>query len=313
MKLNEAYNILGLDPNSSHDEAKKQYRKLTKEFHPDVNADAGAEEKFKKINEAYKVVSSGQSTDREDIQWTQHQSSPFGPFARQTHITANPINLHISLSFKDSVLGCRQEIKFIRNGKCEPCSGQGATLLNNGCDKCGGRGEVSGRQGNMIFSRTCDKCHGKTKTEKCNTCHGSGTVKNDVSIQVQIPGGIVNGNILRLGGMGNYAGSFMTMDQFTDAHLHINIIAEEGLSLEGPNVISMMEISLLEALRGCNKFVKTILGEREVSIKPQSRNKEEIIIPHLGVNGTGNQKIILDVKYPKNIDKLIGVLVDEVV
>lgn len=308
MKLSEAYSILNLPEGVSEEEVKKQYRKLTKEFHPDVNKEPGAEDKFKKINEAYKVVSTGESTDREDIQ----QQSPFNPFGRQHQVQATNVELHTTISFKDSVLGCRKELKFVRNGKCNSCSGQGSVILNNGCDKCGGRGEITNQRGNMIFTQTCNKCGGRTKSEKCRSCHGSGTAQTDVSIQVQVPGGVVNGNILRLGGMGNYAGSFMTMDQFTDAFLHINVTPEDGLSINGKDVVCTLEISLLEALRGCNKSVKTVIGQKEVSVKPKSRNKEEIIIPNLGVNRVGNQKVILDVKYPSNTDKLIGVLIDEV-
>ena len=66
-------------------------------------------------------------------------------------------------------------------------------------------------------------------------------------------------------------------------------------------------------MRGCTSKVKTIHGDKEISIKPQSRNRDEVIIPHCGVSGAGDQKVILDVQYPKNTDKLIGVLLDEVI
>jgi DnaJ-class molecular chaperone len=69
----------------------------------------------------------------------------------------------------------------------------------------------------------------------------------------------------------------------------------------------------LDALRGCKRKVKTIHGDKEIQVKPQSRNRDEVIIPHCGVGGTGDQKVVLDVEYPKNTDKLIGVLLDEVV
>jgi len=314
MNLKEAHTILEIPQDASQEDAKKKYRELTKKYHPDVNKEPGAEDKFKKINEAYKVVSTGQSTDREDIQQQTWGRSPFGPFAQQQQQTrvVSHIELHTTISFKESVLGCRKDLKFVRDGKCAGCSGQGVVVLNNGCDKCGGRGEIVNQRGNMIFTRTCDKCHGRTKSEMCSPCQGQGTIKTDVSIQVNVPGGVVNGNILRLGGMGNYAGSMFTMDQFTDAHLHINVTPEAGLSLEGQDVVSTLEVSLLEALRGCKKIIKTVIGDKEVVVKAKSRNKEEVIVPNLGVNRVGNQRIILDVKYPSNTDKLIGVLVDEV-
>lgn len=311
MNLKEAYSILELSPDAPADEAKKKYRDLTKKYHPDVNKDSGAEDKFKKINEAYKLVTTGEDEQPHHFQ-SQSSWNPFAGFQRQQRVEATHVELHTTISFKDSVFGCKQELKFSRNGKCDSCEGQGFIALNNGCDKCGGKGEVVQRQGNMIIVQTCSKCHGNTKSEKCKVCQGAAFQSTEVSVQVQIPGGVINGNILRLGGMGNYAGNFMGADQFTDAHLHINVESETDLSLVGNDVICNLEISLLEALRGCHKSVKTVIGSKDIVIKPKSRNKEEVIISHMGVGRIGNQRIILDVKYPDNTDKLISVLIDEV-
>lgn len=315
MNLQEAYSILELDQGADADAAKKKYRELTKKYHPDVNKDPGAEDKFKKINEAYQVVSTGKSTDRQDVQFRQPRQSgfnPFDPFNRQGAQVrqASHIELHSTISFKDSVLGCRQDLKFNRQSKCPDCDGQGEKTINNGCKQCNGLGTVTTRRGNMIFTQTCDKCYGQSQTEDCKKCHMTGILDVEVSVSVNIPGGVTNGNVLRLGGMGNYAGGFMGMDQYTDAHLHINVTPENGLTLQGTDVVSTLEISLLEALRGCSKRVKTVLGEKDIDIKPMSRNKDEVIISRMGVNRVGNQKVILDVKYPKDVNTLIGVLDD---
>jgi molecular chaperone DnaJ len=216
--------------------------------------------------------------------------------------------LQTVISFKDSVLGCNQELKFNRQSKCVDCDGQGSQLLNNGCQLCGGKGTLTMQRGNMIFTQTCNKCHGNSQTENCNKCNASGFIDVETSVSVNIPGGILNKTVLRMGGMGNYAGGIMGLDQYTDAHLHIHVTPDDQLSLLGGDVISNLEISLLEALQGSKKVVKTILGESQIDIKPMSRNKDEVIISQMGVNRVGNQRIILDVKYPKDISKLIGVL-----
>jgi DnaJ-class molecular chaperone len=98
------------------------------------------------------------------------------------------------------------------------------------------------------------------------------------------------------------------VDQHSDTHLRVRVNAEPGLRLEGMNVASNINISLLEALQGCKKTVNTILGEREVEIKPKSKNKDEVIIPHLGVNRVGCQRVILDIQYPDEVDGLIDFL-----
>lgn len=316
MNLKEAHSILELTPGVTPEEAKKKYRELAKKFHPDKNKEEGAEDKFKKINEAYQVVSTGKSTSREEVHQQHARQSPFNPFVnihrQQIHVQVNHIEIHTTISFKESVLGVQKDLKFTRNGKCTDCDGQGGVALNNGCTLCGGNGQLTVQRGNVIFSQVCNKCYGKIKRDECQTCSGEGFVPTEVGINVSIPGGVSNDTVLRLGGMGDYAGGFMGMDQYADAHLHINVTPEAGMSIEGPNVVSVLEVSLLEALRGCNKSVNTVMGTQDIVIKPMSRNKDEVAIPGMGVNRIGIQRVVLDVKYPKNTDKLIGSLIEEV-
>lgn len=308
MKRAEAYSTLEISDGASVDDAKKAFRQLSKKFHPD-NKDTGSEAKFKKINEAYQAISNSKFDDL-----PQQQNWGGGGFHRQQVIQLENVETSTTISFKESVLGCKKEIKYTRQVKCQDCSGAGEIKLNNGCKTCGGRGQTVNRQGHMVMVTTCSECHGRTNVSNCNACSGQGTVQADVSVHVSIPAGVVDGNTLRLQGMGNFAGSFMGLaDQFTDAFLHITVTPEDGLSLEGRTVISHLSIPLLDALRGCSRKVKTIHGEKEINILPKSRNRDEVIIPHCGVSNSGNQKVILDVEYPKNTEKLIGVLLDEVV
>lgn len=309
MKRAEAYSTLEISDGASVDDAKKAFRQLSKKFHPD-NKDTGSEAKFKKINEAYQAISNNKFDDTPRPQnW-----GGGGGFHRQQVIQLENVETSTTVSFKESILGCKKEIKYTRHVKCQDCGGAGEIKLNNGCSKCGGRGQIVNRQGHMVMVTTCDECHGRSNVSNCNTCHGNGTMQAEVSVHVSVPAGVVDGNTLRLQGMGNFAGSFMGLaDQFTDAFLHITVTPEEGLSLEGRTVISHLSISLLDALRGCTRKVKTIYGEKEIKVLPNSRNRDEVIIPHCGVGNSGDQKVILDVEYPKNTEKLIGALIDEVV
>ena len=312
MRITEAYKVLDVSPDISPEDLKKKYRELSKKYHPDLNKDPEAEDKFKKINEAYTLIQKGEEEESMDF----NPFSPFGSmFQRNTKIRqGSNIVISIDINFAESVLGTKKEISFHRKGKCDDCNGQGHSNIDNGCEKCKGKGQVTTRQDNMIFVQTCNKCMGRTKTKQCQSCNSSGTVESDVSLNVTIPGGVVEGNILRLAGMGNYLGTtsmgFMSEDRFTDVHLHIHVTAEEGLRLEGDTVISTLNISLLEALQGCRKTVKTVIGEKEVIVNPLSKNNEEIIIPRAGVKGLGNQKVILDVAYPKDTAKLISALTE---
>ena len=320
MNLNEARNILEITEGATPDDAKKKFRQLSKIFHPD-NKETGNEEKFKKINEAYQCIQSGKGTDREmfDVQESYNPFNPFGPFGNPFGFGSNPleqemsydvsdINIKIEISFKESVLGCNKDLKFSRKSKCNECNGQGKIRINNGCDRCGGRGHITGQQGNMIFQRTCNKCGGKTSSNPCKTCSSTGILDSEISINVKIPGGIQNGNILRLGGVGNYAGSIMGTDRYANTLLYVSVIQENGLKLNGQDVESQLEISLLDALCGCKKIVNTIYGEKEIDVKPLTKNFDEIILLNLGVNKVGGQKIILNVQYPENIEELVAFL-----
>jgi molecular chaperone DnaJ len=317
MKLKEAQDILGLSKDATPEEAKKKYRDLAKEYHPDINKEIGAEEKFKKINQAYHVIQNGEEPDPVSRANPFHRS-PFNPFndffqRQETFHPADNIDVSTTISFRESVLGCKKDIKFSRQTKCKDCNGQGQTQLNNGCVKCGGKGQVASKRGNMIMFQVCDKCQGRVQTANCSACSTEGIMNAESSVNVSIPGGIQNGNVLRLGGMGHYVGSsFMFTDQHTDVHLRVIVKPEPELSIQGMHVVSILEISLLEALRGCEKSVMTIDGKQVVKIASMARNRDEIVLPKMGVNRVGDQKVILDVQYPKIPDKLIEALTKEI-
>lgn len=317
MKLSEAYKILELNNNAQPDVVKKKYRELSRKYHPDLNKDPGAEDKFKQISEAYSTIQKGEDEEM-DIPTGFNPFSPFGSTFKRSKVR-NETNIVIStnISFAESVLGIKKEISFNRKGKCNDCDGQGSVPINNGCEKCKGKGQVTIRQNNMIFVQTCNQCAGRTKVKNCNTCNSTGAIETQVNLNVNIPAGVTNNNILRLAGMGNYLGSssfagMVAGDHFTDVHLHIHVEQDPVLRLEGETVFCNLQLSLLEALKGCAKTVKTVLGERDIVINPLSKNNDQITIQNVGIRGIGDQKVILEVMYPTNISKLIDLLEAEV-
>lgn len=313
MRLQEAYSILGLSPNASQDDAKKKYRELTKKYHPDVNKEDGAEDKFKKINEAYAVIQKGEDGPQfQGIDFGDFVNSRNSPF-RKRRQPPEIINLNTTISFKESIFGCKRDFTYERRVKCDQCDGNGAYPLHNGCTECQGQGVVITRQGNMIIQQTCRKCHGKQNFEECKTCSSVGGIKSTRTVSVTIPPGISNGGVLRLEGMGNFVevvnNFFNSGDAYTDAFVRVNVEKSEfECQIKDKNLHTPLKITLLEALRGCTKSVETLNGKKEIEIVKKTKNAQQVILPNLGVARIGNQIVDINVEYPQDIDSLIDYL-----
>lgn len=320
MLKQEAYSLLGLTPDASDDQAKKKFRELSKTLHPDVNKDSDATEKFQKISQAYDCIKEKKFDDNQSMQ----DFSGFGGFQGgfpggfnihdffsnhfgQDREDQPPIEVSVVISFKEAIFGCKKELSFNRKTKCQSCNGQGHIKLNNGCKQCGGSGMFTRQSGNMVFQQQCPKCHGRSQHESCKTCNTEGSQDSTTNISVNIPAGISN-NTLRLAGIGHFVSNSHFGDRHADVYVHVSVIAEDGLRQENNDVVSDLSISLLDAVMGCKKSIRTLDGEKEIEIKPSSKNKEEIYIPNLGVARVGNHRVILNVEYPSNTDKLINFL-----
>lgn len=235
------YQTLGVDKSASADEIKSAYRKLAKQYHPDLHpGDNKAAEKFKEINEAYSVVGDPDKRGKYDRgELNADGSAGYNPFGggfsasgfddifdifsgafgfgggstrRKTQTTVgSDITYTVELTFMESILGCKKPITFSRIEKCPTCNGSGAKdeAHMKTCDKCGGTGQVRHVQ-NTIFGQqitvgACDKCGGRGKivTESCKACGGKGVVSKNKVINVSIPAGVENGAVLQLSGEGN--------------------------------------------------------------------------------------------------------------
>ena len=326
MNFKEAYQLLEIPENSSTDDAKKAFKKLAAKYHPDVNKEAGAEDKFKKINEAWQVINSGKSTDPVPPTYGRYyQNSPIDfidlndfissfvdgmPTNRHNFKNFNQSNIeiHQTISFKESVLGCTRDIKYHRNVKCGTCQARGEKTINNGCTQCNGTGKIKSFASFSVVIQTCPSCKGNISYEKCNDCSGQGIINTEQSGTVKIPPKIMEGNILNLSNQGNYIGDLMGTANYTSLLLHIHVIAQDGLSLRNNDVVSQINITLLEALTGCKKKISTIDGEKEIEIPKLTKHKDEISIPKLGVKRVGSQIVITNIEYPNDVNPLIEAL-----
>lgn len=243
MAAKDYYKTLGVEKSATQDEIKSAYRKLAKQYHPDLHpGDNAAAEKFKEINEAYSILGDADKRGRYD-RGEMDDNGGFNPFGqggggfsatgfddifdmfndafgfggssrrKNNGSVGADITYNLELTFMESILGCKKPITFSRVEKCPSCGGSGAKddAHMKTCDKCNGTGQIrytrSTILGHQIVTSECDKCGGTGKivTESCKTCNGKGVVNKNKIINVSIPAGVEHGAMLQLAGEGNAA------------------------------------------------------------------------------------------------------------
>jgi molecular chaperone DnaJ len=229
----------------------------------------------------------------------------------------NPI-VDVDLTFKESIEGTSKEISYKRYNKCNSCGGDGGKPGSNVCSKCNGHGHFTQRQGNVVMRASCPSCSGSGKDfEECNDCHGFGTVLQTITTKVELPFGLRDGQIIQAGGGGNYIGqqhsgffSGHRTDAFSNAILRIHVQQDPDMKLDesGQHVVSDINLTLLEALKGKNVKVRTLKGDLTLKVKPGAKNGQTIVAKGYGTGGMGNHIFNVNVGYPESTEKLIEFL-----
>lgn len=321
MNIKEAYSILGVDDGISDEALKKHHRSLAAKYHPDIYKEDP--DKLKNINAAYQYVQEYRTnppqTNPFDISgfnfsdFGNYFNDVFGGFSSRSRRPSKPIQQNISISFEEAILGCQKEIAYQKQTKCNDCNGVGFKRTGNGCSDCNGFGQITTNQGNMIFQRTCSKCFGRgIKKDNCKTCSQSGTLPIQTNLTVSIPPGISHHDTLRVQGQGSFSGTSFNQDLYEDVFVTISVENKTEMVMKGKDVISHIDISLLEAFIGCNKTVATVYGDKEITIPKLTKHKDEILINNCGVKNTnGKHRVILTIVYPNDTSKIIQALQDD--
>jgi molecular chaperone DnaJ len=332
------YDVLGVERGASDAEIKRAYRKLAQQWHPDVNADPGAHDRFTEINEAYQVLSDPDRRGRYDMFGRAGLggagSSGFEGFGGFSDIfdaffggTAGAgsarrgrpqpgadLRYDLRITFEEAVKGTQKEIEFSVLQRCETCSGSGAAPGTEAitCTQCNGRGEVrSVRQtmlGQMVNVSTCPRCRGEGKVVElpCDTCHGDGRTERRRTLQVSVPAGIDEGHQIRLsnegevGPRGGVAGSL---------YVAVHVQPHPSLKREGTELFYVAPVSIAQAALGTRITVPTVDGDEEVEIKPGTQPDTEIRlrgkgVPHLRRSGSrGDLHVLVEVVVPTKLSK----------
>lgn len=330
------YEVLGVARTASQDEIKKAFRKLARQYHPDVNREDGAESKFKEINEAYEVLSDEEKRavyDRfgHNVPGGMGGGSygdPFGgadPFstifdaffggaAAGQRTQRGPqrgadLRYNLRLSFKEAVFGVEKEIEFRRLETCGSCKGSGAEAGTEPtrCPKCQGSGEVRQRAPlfNMVTVTTCDQCAGTGYVIPipCRECRGDGRVRQVRKISVKVPAGVDSSQQIRITGEGE-AGP--RGGPFGNLYVALDVAPHELFLREGNDLILELKLNVAQAALGDEIEVPTIDGSERIRVPPATQTGQTFRlrskgVPFLRQQGRGDQIVVTRVVVPQKL------------
>ncbi|WP_404443804.1 molecular chaperone DnaJ [Sutcliffiella horikoshii] len=340
MSKRDYYEVLGVSKSASKDEIKKAYRKLSKQYHPDINKADDAADKFKEIKEAYEVLSDDQKkahydqfghTDPnqgfgggggfdggfgfEDIFETFFGGQGGGRRRRDPNAPRQGADLQytMTLGFEEAAFGKEATIEIPVEETCDTCSGTGAkpgTKVET-CSQCRGTGQESVEQntpfGRIVNRRTCSKCNGSGKSipNKCTTCHGAGRVKKRNTIKVNIPAGVDEGQQLRVAGKGE-AG--VNGGPAGDLYVVFHVRRHEFFERDGDDVYCEMPITFAQAALGDEVEVPTLHGKVKLKVPAGTQTGTNFRLKGKGIAnvrgyGQGDQHIKIRVITPTKLSE----------
>lgn len=337
MTNRDFYEVLGVGRNASDDELKAAFRKLARQYHPDVNKAADAEEKFKEINEAYGVLSDADKRARYDrfgreglgnlggfhdytMDFSDLVEELFGSFgfssgrrSRHSPRRGKDLQMTVMLSFEEAVFGIEKEIEFQREESCSRCNGSGAEPGTSPirCATCNGQGEVRQvRQtflGQMVQTSTCPTCNGRGEviSSPCRICRGSGLELKRVKKRVEIPAGVDGGTQIRLNGEGAPGVNGGPNGSF---YLALDVKPHKFFKRRENDILLNLDINVAQAALGADIDVPTIDGDVKLKI-PAGTQPGKVFhikgkgVPYLRRNGRGDQLVIVGVDIPAKLSK----------
>lgn len=342
MAEKDLYNILGVAKTASQDDIKKAFRKLAMKYHPDRNPDnrEEAEAKFKEAKAAYDILSDEQKRAHYDRYGYDAVSGNgagggFGGFGaggfnadvfgdifgdifgggrnrggtRQQQARGHDLAYELDLSLEEAVNGGEKRIRIPTYVRCKNCSGSGATekSVKRNCPGCNGSGQVRMQQGFFSIAQACPQCGGKGQIieNPCTDCHGDGRVKQQKTLNVNIPAGVDNGDRIRLSGEGEAGERGAPAG---DLYVEIHVRKHPIFAREGDNLHCAMPISFVTAALGGDLEVPTLGGRVMLTVPPETQTGKTFRLKGKGVKSvrsrtTGDLYCTVNIETPVNLSK----------
>ncbi|MBI5975759.1 molecular chaperone DnaJ [Staphylococcus canis] len=318
MAKRDYYEVLGVSKSASKDEIKKAYRKLSKKYHPDINKEEGADEKFKEISEAYEVLSDenkranydqfghagaqnggfGQGFGGQDFSgfggagFEDIFSSFFGGAQRQRDPNAprrgDDLQYTMTVTFEEAVFGTEKEISIRKEVTCHTCNGDGAKpgTKKHTCSYCNGAGHVSVEQntilGRVRTEKVCPVCNGTGEEyeEACPTCNGKGTETKNVKLQVTVPEGVDNDQQIRLA---NQGAPGENGGPAGDLFVIFRVKPSDKFIREGDDILYKHKISFSQAALGDEVKIPTLNSNVMLTIPSGTQSGKQFRLKGKGV------------------------------
>lgn len=339
------YKILGVEKNASKEDIKTAYKRLAKRYHPDVNKDSGATEKFKEINEAASVLGDDNKraqydaygTDferqyhqnfRQDFSGFDFEDMDFGDIfemffggqfnaGKSRRSRGRDLRYDMSITLEEAAKGVKKSIVLEKPELCDDCDGKGGDDYET-CNECQGKGvkRVNQRTPFGVFQSTvtCRKCEGRGEIIKntCTTCKGQGIIHKKKTLEVNIPAGVDSGAQLRL----TAEGEAIKGGTKGDLYIFIDVKAHKYFNREGDDIVLEVPITVTQAILGDEIDVPTIEGKASLKI-PKGTQPETVFrmrnkgIPHLNHHGIGDELVKIKIEIPEKLTKKQEELIKE--
>lgn len=312
-EVSEAYSVL------SNDKKRKEYDTYGKTFAgAGANAGAGGFGGFD-FSDFARGGASGFGNQGFEFDLGDIFSDFFGGSGSRGRKRGNDISIDAQISFKESVFGTDRNINLTKTSVCDKCQGSGAESGHGTetCQTCSGKGKIRESRrspfGTFTSVVTCGECNGRGETpkKKCKKCHGEGVVREQTEIDVKIPAGISDGEMIRLRG----AGEAIPGGESGDLYIKVHVEKDPNFEKEGAHILMNLPVKITDAVLGSSYEVETLDGKIDLKIPKGTSHGDILRVKGKGVpiddSRRGDLLVKIKLEIPEKLSRKAKKLIEE--